>query len=246
METDPVSSYPLLRRQSRRQPEFVHAPGPWHRASGLRGSSRRDRRDAEPLGVISVSALLKAAGAHPLFQAISIIVGTFILEDAATVLAAMQVQDGKIAWWTALIALYIGIVVGDIGLYGSGRLAAMWPWARRLIPEQDRTRGREWIERHVFRVVFVSRFVPGARLPTYTSCGYLHARFATFALAAILATSVWTTALFELSRHVGQMLIDHLGAWRWAGAAVFALVVVLVGRLAIRLRGGAQHNGNHP
>lgn len=187
--------------------------------------------------MISVVGLLKAAGAHPAFQAISIVVGTFILEDAATVLAAMQVQDGKIVWWLALGALYTGIVVGDIGLYGTGRLAAMWPWARRLIPEQNRDRGREWLEKHVFRVVFVSRFVPGARLPTYTSCGYLHARFATFALAAVLATSVWTTALFEISRHVGQALIDHLGAWRWAGAAIFAVMVVLVGRLAIRLRG---------
>lgn len=191
--------------------------------------------------MISVIGLLKAAGAHPLFQAVSIIVGTFILEDAATVLAAMQVQDGRITWWLALVALYIGIVVGDIGLYGTGRLAAMWPWARRLIPEQDRGRGREWLEKHVFRVVFVSRFVPGARLPTYTSCGYLHARFSSFALAAVLATSVWTTLLFEISRHVGQALIDHLGAWRWAGAAIFAVMVVLVGRLAIRLRGQEQH-----
>jgi membrane protein DedA with SNARE-associated domain len=185
---------------------------------------------------LSVSGLLKAAGAHPLFQAISIVVGTFILEDAATVLAAMQVQDGKIVWWLALLALYIGIVVGDIGLYGTGRLAALWPWARRLIPQQTRDRGRAWIEQRVFRVVFVSRFIPGARLPTYTSCGYLHARFSSFALAAILATSVWTTALFLISRHVGQFLIDHLGAWRWLGAAIFAVLVVLVGRLAVRLQ----------
>jgi hypothetical protein len=42
--------------------------------------------------------------------------------------------------------------------------------------------------------------------------------------------------LFIVSRHVGQFLIDHLGAWRWAGAAVFAVAIVLIGRVAVRLQ----------
>ena len=186
---------------------------------------------------LSVSGLLKSAGVHPLLQALAIILGTFVLEDAATVLAAMQVQDGKIAWIVALLALYVGIVLGDLGLYGMGRLAALAPWARHLIPNDRRLRGREWLESRVFRVVFVSRFVPGARLPTYTSCGYLRASFSRFALAAVVATSIWTTLLFVLSRHVGSLLIAHIGAWRWAGAIVFALFIVLLGRALARLQG---------
>ena len=80
---------------------------------------------------LSVSALLRLAGTSPAFQAVSIVGGTFILEDAATVLAAMGVQDGRIWWPVALGSLYLGIVLGDAGLYGLGRLAAMWPPARR-------------------------------------------------------------------------------------------------------------------
>ncbi len=186
---------------------------------------------------VSVSGLLKWAGLHPLLQAVAIILGTFVLEDAATVLAAMQVQDGKIGWLLALLALYIGIVLGDLGLYGMGRLATLVPWVHRLLPEDRRRRGREWLEKRVFRVVFISRFVPGARLPTYTSCGYLKASFSRFALAAVLATSVWTTLLFVLSRHVGSLLIAHFGTWRWAGAGVFALFIVLMGRVLMRLQG---------
>ena len=185
---------------------------------------------------LSVSGLLKSAGVHPLLQALAIILGTFVLEDAATVLAAMQVQDGKIAWIVALLALYVGIVLGDLGLYGLGWLAALAPWARHLIPDERRLRGREWLESRVFRVVFVSRFMPGARLPTYTSCGYLRASFSRFALAAVLATLIWTTLLFVLSRHIGSLLIAHIGAWRW-GAIVFALFIVLLGRALARLQG---------
>lgn len=189
---------------------------------------------------LSVSGLLKSAGAHPFYQALAIILGTFVLEDAATVLAAMQVQDGRLKWALALGALYIGIILGDLGLYGLGRLATFWPLVRRLIPPERHAVGRDWLEKRVFRVVFISRFVPGARLPTYTTCGYLKASFSRFALAAIVATSIWTTLLFIISRHVGQVLIDHFGAWRWAGAAMFAVVIVLMGRLVARLQGDNQ------
>ncbi len=186
---------------------------------------------------LSVSGLFKAAGVHPLLQGLAIIAGTFILEDAATVLAAMQVQDGRIAVGLALGSLYIGIIAGDLGLYGLGRLATLSARIKRLLPPERRTRSRQWIEHRVFRVVFISRFIPGARLPTYTSCGYLHASFSRFALAAVIATSIWTTLLFLVARHVGQFLIDHLGAWRWFGAIMFAIVIVLMGRLVARLQG---------
>ena len=185
---------------------------------------------------LSVTGLFKAAGAHPLLQALAIITGTFILEDAATVLAAMQAQDGKITPALALGSLYVGIVAGDLGLYGLGRLATLSGRIKRFLPPERRNRSRQWIEHRVFRVVFISRFIPGARLPTYTSCGYLHASFSRFALAAVTATSIWTTLLFLVARHVGQFLIDHLGAWRWFGAVMFAVVIVLMGRLVARLQ----------
>ena len=180
---------------------------------------------------LSVSGLLKAAGAHPLAQAAAIILGTFILEDAATVLAAMQVQAGNIRPQVAIAALYAGIVLGDLGLYGMGKLAASWPRINRLVSADRHARGRRWISERVFRVVFVSRFLPGARLPTYTACGFLGASFTRFALAAVVATSIWTTLLFLVSLRVGHLLMEHFGAWRWAGAIGFAIVIVVIGRV---------------
>ena len=180
---------------------------------------------------LSVSGLLKAAGAHPLYQASAIIVGTFILEDAATVLTAVQVQAGNVRPVIAIIALYAGIVLGDLGLYGTGRLAALWPRVNRLISADRHIHGRRWISKRVFRVVFVSRFLPGARLPTYTACGFLGANFYRFALAAVVATSIWTSMLFLVSLRVGHLLMAHFGAWRWAGAIGFAVVIVVTGRV---------------
>lgn len=178
--------------------------------------------------------LIDAITRSPLMQAVVIIGGTFILEDAATILAAMQVSSGDIQLPVALGALYVGIVMGDMGLYGMGRLAAAWPWTERWIPHHHRHAGRDWLKGRLARVVLISRFLPGLRLPTYTTCGFLRASFLVFALAATGATLVWTTLLFGISLKIGHLLVAWLGVWRWAGAAGLIVALVVIGRLVAR------------
>jgi membrane protein DedA with SNARE-associated domain len=188
----------------------------------------------------SIASLLALAGHSPLLQAIAIIVGTFILEDAATVIAAMQAEAGGMSIAVALAALFIGIVLGDLGLYGLGRLAGFMPWIDRLLPPRRQDMMRGWLAGRVFRVVLVSRFLPGMRLPTYSTCGFLRADLKQFTLAAICATLCWTSLLFGVSLRVGQFLMDHFGAWRWAGAGGFAVFVILAGRVAVVAFGNAR------
>lgn len=188
---------------------------------------------------ISVSSVLRMAGHHEWLQAIAIIIGTFILEDAATILAAIDAAGGGIAIWLALTSLYVGVVLGDLGLYGLGRLAAILPWLHRWVGEGRIRRGQEWLRRRpgrLFKVVFVCRFMPGLRLPAYTACGFLGASFRQFALGAILAVLVWTSMLFAVSLRLGSFLMSHYGAWRWAGIAGFLVVVVVAGRVVARIR----------
>lgn len=179
-----------------------------------------------------IASLVALAGAAPLLQAGAIVLGTFILEDAATVLAATQVEAGGLSASLALSSLYLGVVLGDLGLYGLGRLSRMVPCVRRLLPSPNAAAMRAWLEARVFQVVLVSRFLPGLRLPTYLTCGFLRASPGQFASAAVIATLCWTSLLFGVSLKIGQLLIQHFGAWRWAGAAGFAAFIVIGGRLA--------------
>jgi membrane protein DedA with SNARE-associated domain len=178
--------------------------------------------------------LASASGAKPV-QAAIIVIGTFILEDAATLLAAMQVATGAVSLPLALSALYAGIVLGDLGLYGLGFLSAAHPWAQRLVPRRRRELGQDWVRQRVFTLVVVSRFVPGLRLPTYTTLGFLRAPLGKFTASAIAATLVWTTGLFVVSLKLGVLMMRYLGIWRWAGLAAFLIVLVLVGRFATRM-----------
>jgi membrane protein DedA with SNARE-associated domain len=179
----------------------------------------------------SIASLLAWAGHHPLLQAIAIVFGTFILEDAATVIAAMQASDGSLSAALALASLYVGIALGDLGLYGLGWLAARLPLVARLLPPNRKEAIRAWVDGRVFRVVLVSRFLPGLRLPTYTTCGFVGADLRQFALAVVIATICWTSLLFAVSLRMGEVLLDHFGAWRWAGAAGFILFIIVAGRL---------------
>ncbi len=185
--------------------------------------------------ILSFANLLADAGASWPLQAAIIIGGTFILEDAATLLAAMQVASGALSLELALGALYAGIVLGDVGLYGLGWLSGTHGWARRMVPAQRRDLGEEWVRQRVFPIVVVSRFVPGLRLPTYTTLGFLHAPLGQFTLAAIAATLVWTSMLFYISLRLGVLMMHYLGIWRWAGLAVFLIVIIGVGRFAARM-----------
>ena len=188
----------------------------------------------------AVLALLALAGEQPALQALAIILGPFVLEDAATVLAAMRAEEGGISIPLALVSLYAGIVLGDLWLYGMGRLSTRIGLVARLVPEHRSRVASEWLRGRVFKVVLISRFLPGMRLPTYTACGFLRADLREFTLAAIVATLAWTSLLFGVSLRIGQYLIEHLGAWRWAGAGGFALALVLIGRFAARLQGAPR------
>src|SRR4051794_3234012 len=121
----------------------------------------------------SITSLLTLADHSLLFQAFTIIIGTFILEDAAIVIAAMQAQQGTVSMPLALAALYTGIILGDLGLYGLGRLSARVRWLERHLPRHRKETIRAWVCGNIFKVVLVSRFVPGMRLPTYTTCGFI-------------------------------------------------------------------------
>ncbi|MCG4271864.1 DedA family protein [Acetobacter senegalensis] len=184
----------------------------------------------------SLEHFLAATTAYPAVQVLIVILATFILEDAATVLTAIQVKLNALGPFEALIALYVGIVLGDVGLYGMGYLAARWPPARRWVNTPERDMQRQWLTQKLFKVVFISRFIPGTRLPLYTACGFFNAGLRTFTLATLAATLIWTSALFALSLHIGGYLLAHLGAWRWAGILGFVLVFIIMGRIVARMQ----------
>lgn len=170
------------------------------------------------------ATVLLALGSNPWAIAFAIVAATFILEDATTIGAALLAAGEIIAPSTALTALIVGIFLGDLGLYGLGAAARTRPWARRMIGERHMVKGRLWLKRHFFTAVIGARFLPGFRMPAYTASGFLGLPILKFTALVAFAGVVWTTLVFSLVFHFGQMIVEDLGVWRWA---VIALLLAL-------------------
>lgn len=165
-----------------------------------------------------------------MLMAALIVLATFILEDAATIAAALMASAGYIDPALALSALYGGIVLGDMGLYGIGRYAAGHPRAVRWAGEKRIKRGRDWMHDRLAPALLSARFIPGMRLPTYIASGFLKVNFFRFAMIATAATAAWTGIFFFLIFRYGSFVIEFFGEWAWVVGAILLFNVFFLPR----------------
>src|SRR5207248_9680741 len=83
----------------------------------------------------------------------------------------------------------------------------------------------EWMSRRGMAVVFLSRFAPGLRLPTYVAAGALKTRFWRFMFYFLLAAAIWTPLLVGAAALAGSRI---LGVMRWFGVAVVLVSVIRI------------------
>lgn len=154
---------------------------------------------------------------------------TFVSEDFSCIAAGLLVADGRLGMLAASATCFLGIFVGDMLLYLAGRTLGRPALTRRplswFVKEAAVERASDWFERRGIAVIFLSRFTPGIRLPTYFVAGALRTRFATFAFFFAIAGVLWTPALVALAAIAGDRLADALGG---LGAAQLPWLVALV------------------
>jgi membrane protein DedA with SNARE-associated domain len=173
---------------------------------------------------------------NPWLLVLAIIAGTFIHEDIATVATGILVADGVTSVGVALPALYIGIVAGDLGLYGIGRLVALNRISRRLAGGRRFSTLKIWLDERLVAGVLMVRFLPGLRMPAYTTYGFFAMPFRSFLVSVIFAASIWTTGLFYLSYEFGALTADWLGVLRWPVIVIAAIVPLLAIERIVRGR----------
>jgi membrane protein DedA with SNARE-associated domain len=136
---------------------------------------------------------------------------TLLVEDLAIAAGVALATQGAISWGVSLGAVGGGIAVGDLGLYGLGMAATRVPWLRRRYVGAKSEWAREQIKRRLGSAVLVARVVPGLRLLTYTTCGFVRIQLLPFTAWVLVAVSLWTVGLYALSVAIGQTLARTLG-----------------------------------
>ncbi len=85
----------------------------------------------------------------------------------------------------------------------------------------------QWIERQGALLVFLTRVLPGTRLPTYFAAGMLKTRRAKFAALFFVACAIWTPIIVGVSAAFGEAVQSMLAVFR-ERAALYLLVTALV------------------
>jgi membrane protein DedA with SNARE-associated domain len=129
----------------------------------------------------------------------------------------LLIQEGVLGWWPGLLGCFVGIYVGDLGLWLLGRLAGRQLFERSWIaPERLNTLGH-WFEDRGWIAIIAARFLPGTRLPLYVAVGMLGRHGWRFALWTLLAALVWTPLLVGGVALIGPDIVAVFRDWLGIG-----------------------------
>jgi membrane protein DedA with SNARE-associated domain len=152
---------------------------------------------------------------------------TFLHEDAAILAAGFAEVEHGLPLLYAYLPLYLGIVVGDVLIYGLGRLAQTNRWLRTRIIGPKVERLRLWLETHLVRVLVVCRLTPGLLFPTFVACGWFKIPFWRFATVSIIAGAVYSSIVLTIVILFGDLVLFHLGYWAWAALALVVIAIAI-------------------
>jgi len=166
----------------------------------------------------------------PFGKAAGFFLATFVLEDAAAIGAGLLLAAGQISWPAAFTACFLGIWLGDVGLYALARFTGRGWFERSSLQKFSAqvARSQQWFARRGTLILIFSRMVPGARLPTYLAAGFLRLALLRFLLVTGAAASVWTFIVLLLAQAFGNQLAQWLGSYKSGGWLLLGAGLVLL------------------
>ncbi|MEX2573999.1 MAG: VTT domain-containing protein [Balneolaceae bacterium] len=178
-------------------------------ATRSEASSERIRKSRAPFVPDQVSMF---TGLSLLVVLILLALLTVASEDLACIGAGLLVAKGFLDFVPAAAACFFGILVADITIYWLGRwvgspMLGRMPF-RWFIRARDVRKAENLFKQNGLMIIFVSRFLPGTRFPTYFSAGMVRTRFSLFLLYFLLSILLWTPLLVGLSMFIGQNFLD--------------------------------------
>jgi len=142
---------------------------------------------------------------------LTIALATLVSEDLTCIGVGVMVAAGRISFLLGTSACFLGIFLGDLLLFATGRFlgraAIRRPPLKWLIQGQDVQRSSAWFSHQGMKVIIASRFLPGTRLPTYFAAGLLQTNFWKFVIYFLLAATAWTPMLVGLAAGLGGGVI---------------------------------------
>lgn len=171
-------------------------------------------------------------------QLLLIASATLASEDLTCIATGVLIAQGRLGFLSGTLACLFGIFVGDILLFLIGRIvgrpALGWRVLRDYVSDESVRKASSWLSERGMAVIFLSRFTPGLRLPTYFAAGLLPTHFWSFTGYFLVASAVWTPLLVGSTALFGDEVMRRTLARGRENAVAFG-VVLGVAILALRL-----------
>lgn len=164
---------------------------------------------------------------------IGIILLSYLLEDLAIITAASLSAQNIITPTMGLLAAFIGIASGDLGLYFLGRLSTRFRLLRYKTLTNTHLRYlRKKLQSNPMLNLFIIRFIPGLRTVGFTLSGVFHIRISTFFISVMSATAMWTAIVFPSVFFLGSSSWVKTSEHQWLLIPIMTLVLFATNRLA--------------
>lgn len=164
---------------------------------------------------------------------IGIILLSYVLEDLAIVTAASLSAQGVLPTSVGLIAAFIGIASGDLGLYFLGKASTrIRPFRYKTLTNPHLRYIRKKLKDNPMLNLFIIRFIPGLRTIGFTLSGIFHISLKRFFVAVMAATGIWTAIVFPSVYFLGTTTWAKTSENQWLLIPVMTFILFSVNRFA--------------
>lgn len=169
-----------------------------------------------------------------------IIILSFVNEDLTSISAGLLVAGGVLDLHFAIVACFIGILCTDSFAYYLGSRVGRPIFQKKpfkwLIDESDIIRVENLLKMHGMKLIFLTRFLPGTRLPTHIAAGMLRTDVKKFLIYFVLAIMVWAPLIVSLSAFLGRPMLQYLSTYQdYALIIIPAIILILYSLLKLIL-----------
>ncbi|MBY7667768.1 DedA family protein [Vibrio anguillarum] len=181
---------------------------------------------------IDIQTFLTAESHSLTLLFIGVILLSYLLEDVAIVTAATLALQNLMPPGLALLAIFVGIVSGDLGLYYLGQVAQrVRPLRYQALTNKHFRTVRRKLHHHTFLNLFIIRFVPGLRTVGFTLSGFFSIPLALFLFSVLTATALWTLIVFSTLYYLGSQVWQQSSPYQWIIIPIAVGLLMLTNRL---------------
>ena len=190
---------------------------------------QRIQKSKEPFNSDDVEAL----GGKAFFTIFILIMAlTIFSEDLSVIAAGLLTAAGIFPFMYAVLSCFLGILIIDTNIYWLGKKVGNpilkkvpFKW---MIKEEDLSRAQNLYDMYGMELLFIARFIPGARFPTYFSAGLLRSKFKIFFTYFALSVAIWTPLLVGITVLIGQPMLEYLTIYQDYAIWILVITILLI------------------